>query len=354
MAILLLGVPPQQSIGDDEMRKLASVQEVLGTSPIEGADSIELVKVLGCRCVAKKGEFSTGQKVVYFEVDSFLPEEERYEFLRKTSFRDNADNGRGFRIKTMKFRGQISQGLILGLGQVPEVSPDTPVDTDLTELLGVKKWFINEVSTGTGRLIGDRPEGVPMSDETRIQSEPDRLLKLAGLPYYITTKIDGTACYNFHINGRFGVCSRNSEIGLDKGESLYWIPNQKYGIQEKLEKLGRNLSVQGELYGAGVQKNPLRIEGNDYYVYDVKDIDNDRYFSYPELKGFCLELGLPMVPVEEDGESFSHTLDELLLMAQGKYPQGLDKEGIVVRSTSVGCPRISFKVLNNAALAKEK
>ncbi|MDR2752578.1 MAG: 2'-5' RNA ligase [Clostridiales bacterium] len=337
------------------MRKLASIQVVWNVAPIEGADSIELVRVLGWQCAASKGEFHSGDKAVYFEVDSFLPMEPRYEFLAKTSFRDNADNGQGYRIKTMKFRGQVSQGLALGLPKFPEVDPSLPAGADLTELLNVKQWFINEVPTGAGLVLGKRPAGVPMSDETRIQSEPERLTLLAGKPYYITTKMDGTACYNYFINGKFGVCSRNNEMGLLDGESLYWHPEKRYLIKDRLASLGANLSIQGELCGPGIQKNPLRLNSFDYFVYDVRVVDQDRYMNFPELKAFCDKLGLKMVPVEETGDSFSRTMEELLIKAQGKYPNGgADKEGIVVRSTAVNTPRLSFKVLNNVALAKEK
>ncbi|MDR1540497.1 MAG: RNA ligase (ATP) [Clostridiales bacterium] len=337
------------------MRSLATIQEIGEISPIENADSIEMAKILGWQCVVKKGEFQPGQKIVYFEVDSFLPEEERYEFLRGSSFRDNADNGRGFRIRTLKFRGQISQGLVQSLDVMPEVDPESPIGTDLTELLHVKKWFINEIPTGSGRIIGDRPAGVPMSDEVRIQSEPDRLQLIAGLPYYITTKIDGSACYNFFIDGRFGVSSRNHEIGKEEEASLYWLPDEKYGIEAKLKKLGKNLSIQGEICGSGIQANPLRIDGVDYYVYDVRDISAERYYNLDELKEFCSSMQLKMVPIEEEGPAFGYSQEELLFKAQGKYPNGgKDKEGIVVRSTGVNCQRVSFKVLNNAALAKEK
>jgi len=67
------------------MRKLASVQTIRDIQPIEDADAIEVVSILGWKVVTKKGEFQLGQKCVYFEVDSFLPIEERFEFLRATS-----------------------------------------------------------------------------------------------------------------------------------------------------------------------------------------------------------------------------------------------------------------------------
>ena len=73
---------------------------------------------------------------VYFEIDSFLPVKEEFEFLRKTSYRNNDFMGEGFKIKTMKFKGQISQGLVI---PVPEELKDKEVGTDVTDYFGVKE-----------------------------------------------------------------------------------------------------------------------------------------------------------------------------------------------------------------------
>ena len=93
-----------------EKRKLASIQYIHHITPIEGADKIECVHVLGWKCVANKGQFQVGDHCVYMAVDSFLPVCERFEFLRGNSFKKNEILGEGFRLKTMNFRGQISQG----------------------------------------------------------------------------------------------------------------------------------------------------------------------------------------------------------------------------------------------------
>ncbi|MDR1617947.1 MAG: RNA ligase (ATP), partial [Treponema sp.] len=129
---------------------------------------------------------------MYFEVDSFLPVDPRYEFLRNSSYRENDDNGKGFRIRTMRMRGQLSQGLFLPLAQFPELEGFGEGD-DVTEKLGVKKWYIPETASAGGTIIGDRPNGIPASDEIRLQSALELLDDLRGKPYYITTKMDGTS-----------------------------------------------------------------------------------------------------------------------------------------------------------------
>jgi len=333
------------------MRSLVTIQRVKLITPIPNSDFLETVHIMGWQCVAKKGEFREGDLGVYFEVDSFLPEHPRYEFLRASSFRDNEDNGKGFRIRTMKLRGQLSQGLFLPFDSFPELAGCVEGD-DVTEQLEVKKWYIPETSTPGGTIIGDRPSGIPASDEIRLQSALELLEQLHDQPYYITTKLDGTSGIVYYIDGKIGCCSRNKEIKDEEG-ALYWVPVYKYGLKEKLEALGRNLVLTGEICGPGIQKNKLRIPAVEWSVFDVKDWDTGKYLPYDEAIELCTGLGLSFVPLEERGERFSYTLEELLEKAKGKYPSGLDKEGIVIRYT-LAPKAISFKVLNNDALLKEK
>jgi RNA ligase (TIGR02306 family) len=333
------------------MRALATIQRVKAIEPIPNSDFLELAHIMGWQCVIKKGEFKIGELGVYFEVDSFLPIDPRYEFLRASSFRENDDNGKGFRIRTVKLRGCLSQGLILPLAAFPELAGFNE-GCDVTEKLGVKKWYAPEIASDGGTIIGERPYGIPASDEIRIQSAPELLDELKGKPYYITTKMDGTSGIVYYINGKIGCCSRNKEIKDEEG-ALYWTPVYKYGLKEKLAAYGRNIVLTGEICGPGIQKNKLRLPGLGWYVFDVKDWDAGHYFSYSEASKISASLGLDMAPLEDQGESFAYDLNTLLEKARGKYPSGLDKEGIVVRS-SVSPKAVSFKVLNNDALLKEK
>ncbi|MCL2759263.1 MAG: RNA ligase (ATP) [Treponema sp.] len=333
------------------MRSLVTIQKVRGISPIPDSDFLELAHIMGWQCVAKKNEFKEGDLGVYFEVDSFLPIDERYEFLRASSYRDNVDNGEGFRIRTMKMRGQLSQGLLLPLEKFPELY-GLNEGTDVTEKLNVKKWYIPETANAGGTIIGERPYGIPASDEIRIQSALELLEELKGKPYYITTKMDGTSGIVYYIDGKIGCCSRNKEI-KDEEDALYWLPVYKYGLKEKLNKYCKNLVLTGEIIGPGIQKNKLRLAEIEWNVFDVKDAETNRYLPYDDAVALCAELGLKTVPLEEQGEQFNYDLETLLEKAKGKYPSGLDKEGIVVRYAN--SPKaVSFKVLNNDFLLKEK
>ena len=339
------------------MRQLATIRQIKYIEPITDSDFLELAHIMGWQCVVKKGEFVPDDLGVYFEIDSFLPMEERYEFLRKSSYRNNQYMGEGFRIKTMKFRGALSQGLFLPLLKFPEIAADMAVGTDVTELLKVRKWEIPEiVGSGSGTIMGEKPYGIPTTDETRIQSEEGYLNILKGNPYYITTKMDGTSCTIYYNSGKFGVCGRGYEYA-DDGESPMWNYAHKTGIFDKMRELGRNIAIQGEFCGEGIQKNRLKLFYPELYIFDVVDLGSKRYLGLDEIAEVTDKLGLKRVPLEEEGDSFKYTLDELLEKARGKYASGQNKEGIVVRSKeNIGRynTRISFKVLNNDFLLKEE
>ena len=151
------------------MRKLVSIQEIIGFEPIPDADRIVLAKVMGWSAVVKKDEFKVGDKCVYFEVDSYLPMEDKYAFLAGSSYRNNEYLGEGYRIKTQRLRGCLSQGLIMPITIDTRLS-SLEVGTDVTELLGVRKWEVPEVQGGAGIIIGDKPYSIPTTDELRVQS----------------------------------------------------------------------------------------------------------------------------------------------------------------------------------------
>ena len=341
------------------MRSLATIQKISDIRPIEGADAVELALIKGWQCVVKKGEFNKGDLCVYFEVDSFLPIDARYEFLRRTSYRNNEYMGEGFRIKTMTMRGELSQGLALPISKFPEAEPEP--GSDITELLGVRKWELPESVSSAGVEIGSKPFGIPTTDETRLQSMTEFLEAFNGLPYYITTKMDGTSCTVYCYDGKVGVCGRNFEYKEDIATCAMWAWVYKHGIKDKLLKLGENIAVQGEFCGAGIQKNRLKLMEPNLYVFDVAILygSGGKKAGLAELRAYCERLGMDMAPVEETGDCFNYTLEDLLEKARGKYQSGLDKEGIVVRTQQAGHNntinhKMSFKVINNDFLKKEK
>ena len=346
------------------MRKLASVQRIWKIEPIEGADRIELAHVLGWQCVVNKGQFQEMDPAVYFEVDSFLPIAPEYEFLRATSYRKTDIMGEGFRLRTMKFRGQISQGLLLPVSAFPAIPADAEVGTDVTELLGVKKWEIEERITTGGTMIGTLPYDIPHTDETRVQAEPELIQAFAGLPYYISTKMDGSShSVGIDENG-FHVTGHNYEY-KDDGKSPFYELVKSMGLQAKMEAFAADnklsaFTIQGELCAPGIQKNRLKLTKPVWYVFTIRE--NGKRVGLTRMLELCEKLQLESVPIEEIGTDLPAkypTVEALLSRADGDYPRGGKKEGIVIRPTEpVYCELISgalsMKVVSNKYLLKSE
>ena len=344
------------------MRKLASIQRVWKIEPIEGADRIELAHVLGWQCVVNKGQFQPMDIAVYFEIDSFLPVRDVFEFMRSSSYKKTDIMGEGFRLRTMRFRGQISQGLLLPISQFPKIPKDADVGDDVTELLGVRKWEIEERATTGGTVIGTLPYDIPHTDETRVQEEPELIQAFAGLEYYISTKMDGSShSIGIDENG-FHVTGHNYEYKDDGSSSFYKLVKARE-YQAKMEDYMKvldlkTLTIQGELCAPGIQQNRLRLTKPEWYVFTIRE--NGKRVGLKRMLQICEALDITPVPIEEVGTDLPSkypTVEALLSRADGEYPNGGKKEGIVIRPTEpVFCPLISaslsMKVVSNKYLLK--
>lgn len=345
-------------------RKLASIQKIQRMEPIEGADRIELAHVLGWQCVVNKGQFQPDDPAVYFEIDSFLPVCPEFEFLRKSCYKKTDIMGEGFRLRTMTFKGQISQGLLLPVTQFPQIPEGAEVGDDVTEILGVRKWEIEERATSGGNVVGTLPRDIPHTDETRVQENPELIQAFAGLEYYISTKMDGSS-HSIGIDEEgFHVTGHNYEYKNDGSNSFYNLVNER-GYREKMEAFVKGnglqtLTIQGELCAPGIQKNRLRLLRPEWYVFTVRE--NGRRVGLKRMLDVCAALGMEHVPIEEvdhDLPSKYPTVEALLERADGEYPKGGKKEGIVIRPTEpVFCQLISaslsMKVVSNKYLLKNE
>ena len=346
------------------MRKLASIQRVWKIEPIEGADQIELAHVLGWQCVVNKGQFQPMELGVYFEIDSFLPIRPEFEFLRSSSYKKTDIMGEGFRLRTMRFRGQISQGLLLPVSMFPEIPADADVDYNVADLLGVRKWEIEERATTGGNVIGTLPYDIPHTDETRVQENPELICAFAGLEYYISTKMDGSSHSIGIDEDGLHVTGHNFEYRNDGSSAFYNLVNHR-GYQEKVESFARKegldtLTIQGEFCAPGIQKNRLRLTKPEWYVFTIRE--NGKRVGLSRMLEICEALDLHHVPIEEIGYDLPEkypTVEALLQRADGDYPNGGKKEGIVIRPTEpVFCPLISaslsMKVVSNKYLLKNE
>ncbi|MBP3871747.1 MAG: hypothetical protein J6E46_12330 [Faecalicoccus sp.] len=343
------------------MRKLASIQKIWKLEPIEGADRIELAHVLGWQCVVNKGQFKPGDIGIYFEIDSFLPIRPEFEFLRNSSYKKSDIMGEGFRLRTMRFRGQISQGLLLPVNQFPRIK-DVIVGDDVSEILGVRKWEIEERATTGGTVIGTLPYDIPHTDETRVQQEPDLIDAFKGLEYYISTKMDGSS-HSIGIDEEgFHVTGHNYEYRDDGTSSFYELVKQRC-YQDRMEKYVedhqlKTLTIQGELCAPGIQKNRLRLKKPEWYVFTIRV--NGQRVGLNSMLEISKDLEMITVPIEEIGMDLPSkypTVEALLTRADGDYPNGGKKEGIVIRPTEpifnpiIG-DYLSMKVVSNKYLLK--
>jgi len=337
-------------------RKLATVRIITDIKPIEGADMIELATVGGWNVVvAKNVGHKVNDKVVYCEIDSFLPIREEFEFLRKSSYKKMGDQ-EGFRLKTIKLRGQVSQGLILPI--VVLNPPDTNIyvtpfeGLDVTEMLGVVKYEPPIPAELAGKVKGLFPSFIRKTDEERIQNLASEYEEMKKHTYYETEKLDGSSATFFYNNGEFGVCSRNLEL-LETEGNTFWKVARELDLENKMREYGVNISVQGELIGEGIQGNPYKIKGQTVRFFNLFDIDLQEYHSLSMFQLLMMDLGLETVPVLNTHFHLPDTIDELLKMADGKSElnPNFDREGIVVRSLD---RTISFKVISNKFLLKHE
>jgi RNA ligase (TIGR02306 family) len=333
-------------------RKLASIRRISDIQPIEGADMIELAIVDGWKVVvAKEVGHKVGNLVVYCEIDSFLPIKEEFEFLRKSSYKKMGDQ-EGFRLKTIRLRGQVSQGLILPMS-VFALYPSNPTEgDDVTEALGIVKYEPPIPAELTGKVKGLFPSFIRKTDEERIQNLASEYEEMKKHTYYVTEKLDGSSATFYYNNGEFGVCSRNLEL-LETEGNTFWKVARELDLENKMREYGMNISFQGELIGEGIQGNPYKIKGQTVRFFNLFDIDLYVYHSLSVFKETMKVLGLETVPVLDTHFHLPQTIDKLLLMADGKSElnPNFDREGIVIRSLD---RKISFKVISNKFLLNEK
>lgn len=336
-------------------RKLASIRKITNIQPIPNADAIEVVSVDGWNVVTKKGEFKVGDLCVYCEIDSFLPILPEFEFLRKSSYKKLSNGDEGFRLRTVKLRGQVSQGLVLPTSVLPS-GRDLYLGMDVSEVLSIKKYEPPILASLAGKAKGLFPHFLHKTDEERVQNLANEfgILHLFNphKTYYVTEKLDGSSATFYFRNGEFGVCSRNLEL-LETPDNTFWKVARELKIEEKLGTLEDNICLQGELIGEGIQGNPYKLKGQTVRFFNAYNIDTRTYLSLDKFKNLMGQLDLEMVPILTEDFKFSSTLDELLKYAEGKSQLNseFDREGIVVRSHD---RTISFKVISNQFLLNEK
>lgn len=334
------------------MRRLATLRVVRDIAPIEGADKIELAFVDGWQCVVKKGQFKTGDIGVYFEIDSFLPLKEEYAFLEH-NLKKMANGEIGYRLRTITLRGQLSQGLLLKTEEVG-LQNIYNIGDDLTDILGVKKYEAPIPACISGEAKGMFPCRIKTTDQKRIQNLPEYFERYKDEYFEESEKLDGTSCSIYYIDGETGVCGRNIDF-KESEKNSFWREVKKLDLIYKIINYGKNIAIQGELIGEGIQKNRYKVTGQSLRVFDIWDVDNQCYFSSDDRFSILKDLGIPElnhVPII--GKPYKvfekyKTMRELLEYANGTSVLAETKrEGVVFKSVNKIWNRIvSFKVISN-------
>jgi RNA ligase (TIGR02306 family) len=333
---------------------------VCSSDLIEGADAIECAIVDGgWPVVVKKGEYQIGDIAIYLEIDSWVPHE-LAPFLSKGQEPREYNGAKGERLKTVKLRGQVSQGLLLPI----ELTFWRDIGTDLTESLGIQKWEPPIPAQLQGTMKGNFPHFIPKTDQERCQNlRKDIFETYKDETYEVTLKLDGSSTTIYNMYDDFGVCSRNVDLKETEGNS-FWKAARDQNIIEPLRELCKekhcDYALQGELIGEGIQGNPEKIKGQRFYLFDIYSMTDKRYMTPLERYAVLDQLKMLGADIEHVPIIINHfalteacsTVDELLEFAEGASlnPQ-TKREGLVFKSFKSD---FTFKAIANSYLLKHK
>ena len=354
------------------MRKLASIQTITDIVPIEGRDRIVLATVEGWHVIVTT-DFHIGDRVVFCEIDSVMPEKPEFEFLRPKKFH----------IKTMRMAGVTSQGICFPLDILPEKYRCCDIGEDVTEIIGVTQyeptmdkekddyagykqkhakkypqflmrfaWFRKLVLHKPRK--GGFPSFIKKTDEERVQNMP--WIVNDKRPWVATEKVDGQSGTwalvrhkgLFRDKFEYIVCSRNLRL-VHPDNSSYWKISEKYQIENALKNMiGNNewVAIQGECVGPKIQRNKYGLSDYDMYVFNLI-YPNGRINSL-KAKSICENKGFNFVPIIATGYILPDTVDEILAYADGQSVLAdTMREGIVFRSMD---GKQSFKAVSSEFL----
>lgn len=354
------------------MRKLASIRVIDAIEPILGADAIEVATVGGWKVVVKKGEYQAGDLAVYLEIDSWVPHE-LAPFLSRGAMPREYNGVKGERLKTVKLRGQVSQGLLLpleyGVAGFPFIRATATgamvmahEGQDVTEFLGIQKWERPLPGELQGQARGSFPSFIRKTDQERCQNLKKKIFEeWVDLEWEVTIKLDGSSFtgYHNHNDDTTGVCSRNLELIDDEanaGNSFVRAFNV-FGVKSSLARLNGNIAIQCELMGEGIQGNREGIKGHQLYLFDIFDIDRQCYMTPTERADYVRELRYlgyegkeaPVLARRVKLADLGITdMESLLAYAEGRSINHKTREGVVFKCETDG--DISFKVISNKFL----
>lgn len=336
-------------------RKLATIRKISDIKLIPNADSICGYLIDGWIVVDSIGKYEKDQLVVFLEVDSFVPHE-LAPFLSKGKEPREYEGIKGERLRTVKLRGQLSQGLLLPIPEdtIKGAGHLIAEGLDVTDHFGILKWERPMNAQLAGMARGNFPSLVPKTDQERIQNLSKQFDELMLDTWSITEKLDGSSC-TFYLDNEdvFHVCSRNLDLKEDEANS-FWKVARKFQIEDVMRRNSMlGMAIQGEMIGEGIQGNQYKVQ-LDFYVYDMYNTATGQYILPVQLKAACERLGLKHVPIlAEDISIHASSIQSILEYAEGKsLLNGSNREGVVFKSNTVHDR--SFKSISNSWLLKNE
>ena len=323
--------------------RLATVERIDEIREHPNADALEIAIVKGWQCVVGKGDFKAGDGCVYILIDTIVPETDDFAFMERVNYR----------VRTMKLRGIYSQGLVMPVDILRDKLASFDIGDDVTEAIGVEKYVKPIPPELFGSVIKPFPtEILSITDEDQLQNFPGLLDRIKGKEIYVTQKCDGTSGSFIRFRGEKMVCGRNYVFAEDD-KNTHWQMYRKYDMGVTVPQ---GYSIQFEVVGPGIQKNPMGLDEVEIRVFNVFYMNGDGYMSGRTLLGleemteFCRKGKLPMAKVLSGGpfESIQEWVD---FADSQTYDNGKPAEGTVVRlaepeyEESIGKP-LSFKVIS--------
>ena len=332
-------------------RKMAWIARIDNIEKHPNADTLDICTVGGWKVVAKLGEYKIGDLAVYCSIDSFVPTTIA-PFLTKSGHDPKIYNGiRGERLRTVKLRQVLSQGLLLNLNDVLPQHNFFQDGDDVTQDLNIVKWEAPIPAQLAGEVAGNFPSFIPKTDQERCQNLVDEIQEHANQRFEVTEKLDGSSMTCYFYNGHFGVCSRNWELKFSNANT-FWQTAVSLEIQRILTNHSTNIAVQGELIGPGIQGNKYKLSTHKFMIFDIYDIDNFRYLLPEQRRSLVAKLGMEHVPIIWEQYTMSRSVPTILELADGssRLNTHTKREGLVFKHNS---ENFTFKAISNKFLLSE-
>ena len=357
-------------------RKLVTIRQIQSLTPIHKADLIELARIDGWKVVVQKGLHTVGDYVVYFEVDSVLPDTD---FFRETAGRDGLTTSmledgtivRGYLIRAIKLKGVVSQGLILPVSVIPslllphDLEKSYKEQTDLTQMFKTSLYAKPFNPENAPDALGYMPTNIRRTAVERVQNQLEEVWQAyqEDWLFQVTCKLDGDSCTVFKHNGTLGVCSRNLNFKFDiqNKEQSSTFTRAAAQMHKKLPDVSEDYCIQGELVGPGIQQNFEKLDVCGFYVFSMWDLNKQEYLNPTEVEEFADLHYLHHVPVIHQSttlkEMFGSVQDASaltdLIIAHAKGPSSFNgkyREGLVWKAL---IQDFSFKAISDQYITNE-